>query len=252
MKKVAVSGGFDPIHIGHLRLLKEAKEIGDHLTVILNSDKFLIEKKGFCFMPFEERKEILLSVAEVDKVVESVDKDQTVIETIKKLSKDNAIDVFANGGDRKDIKDIPEYEVCIENNIKMVFDIGGDKSQSSSDLLKPFVNYFEKRPWGSFENFASSSNYLVKKIVIKPGHKISLQYHNFRKEYWVVLSGQGMISIGNEETKCKSGSFFCIEKGLRHRIENDGINDLEIIEVQLGEKITEDDITRIEDSYGRK
>ena len=113
-------------------------------------------------------------------------------------------------------------------------------------------NYFEKRPWGNFENFASSSNYLVKKIVIKPGHKISLQYHNFRKEYWVVLSGQGMISIGNEETKCNSGSFFCIEKGLRHRIENDGINDLEIIEVQLGEKITEDDITRIEDSYGRK
>ena len=97
MKKVAVSGGFDPIHIGHLRLLKEAKEIGDHLTVILNSDKFLIEKKGFCFMPFEERKEILLSVAEVDKVVESIDKDQTVIETIKKLSIENAIDVFANG-----------------------------------------------------------------------------------------------------------------------------------------------------------
>ena len=74
-----------------------------------------------------------------------------------------AIDVFANGGDRKESKDVPEYEACIENNIKMIFDIGGDKSQSSSDLLKPFVNYFEKRPWGNFENFDSSSNYLVKK-----------------------------------------------------------------------------------------
>ncbi len=252
MKKVVVSGGFDPINIGHLRLLKEAREIGDHLTVILNSDKFLVEKKGFCFMPFLERKEILMGISVVDEVVKSIDSDHTVIKTIKKLSRENSINVFANGGDRKEIKDIPEYKVCKENNIEMVFDIGGGKSQSSSDLLKPFTNYFEKRPWGNFENFSSSSNYLVKKIVIKPGHKISLQYHNFRKEYWVILSGQGKMSIGNEITKCNSGSFFYIEKGMKHRIENDGSNDLEIIEVQLGEKIAEDDITRIEDSYGRK
>ena len=115
MKKVVVSGGFDPIHIGHLRLLKEAKEIGDHLIVILNSDKFLVEKKGFCFMPFLERKEILMGISVVDEVVKSIDSDHTVIKTIKKLSRENSINVFANGGDRKEIKDIPEYKVCKEN-----------------------------------------------------------------------------------------------------------------------------------------
>ena len=87
MKKIVVSGGFDPVHIGHLELLEDAKKLGNHLTVILNSDRFLQQKKGFIFMPFEERKKILLGFSCVDKVVRSIDKDNTVCETLKSLRK---------------------------------------------------------------------------------------------------------------------------------------------------------------------
>ena len=132
MTKVVVSGGFDPLHIGHLRLFEKAKSLGSHLTVILNSDKFLIEKKGFNFMPYSERKEIILGLKCVDRVIKSIDKDQTVCKTLEKLSSKNEIDIFANGGDRKNESEIPEHKVCKEKKIKMVFDIGGGKIQSSS------------------------------------------------------------------------------------------------------------------------
>ena len=101
MKKIVVSGGFDPVHIGHLQMLEEAKNLGSHLTVILNSDRFLKEKKGFVFMPFKERKKILSGFKAVDKVVRCIDKDSTVKETLKNLKKRNLVDIFANGGDRR-------------------------------------------------------------------------------------------------------------------------------------------------------
>ena len=147
MKKVVVSGGFDPVHIGHLRLFIQAKKLGDHLTVILNSDNFLMKKKGFLFMPFEERKEILMGFSAVDNVLQSIDSDQTVVKSIEKLAKEDSIDIFANGGDRKNIKDIPEYDICKKHDIEMVFDIGGRKINSSSNLVYPFLNYKENSPW---------------------------------------------------------------------------------------------------------
>ena len=101
MKKIVVSGGFDPVHIGHLRLFVQAKKFGDHLTVILNSDDFLLEKKGFLFMPFEERKEILLGFSAVDAVFKSIDEDNTVVKSIEKLAQENSIDVLPNGGIKK-------------------------------------------------------------------------------------------------------------------------------------------------------
>jgi len=130
MKTIAVSGGFDPVHIGHIRYFKEAKKLGK-VIIILNSDKFLRRKKGFVFMKFKERKEVLESIKYVDKVIPCIDKDQTVCKTLARLKPD----IFAKGGDRT-LKNIPEKEVCENLKIKMKFLVGGRKIQSSSKLVK--------------------------------------------------------------------------------------------------------------------
>jgi cytidyltransferase-like protein len=131
MITVAVSGGFDPLHVGHLRYLQDAATFGDKLIVILNTDAFLIAKKGYAFMPGEERKEILEGLECVDEVVFCIDEDQTVCKTLEMLKPT----VFAKGGDRT-AGNIPEYDVCEKNGIEMIFGVGGsDKPQSSSWLV---------------------------------------------------------------------------------------------------------------------
>jgi cytidyltransferase-like protein len=137
---VIVSGGFDPIHVGHIRMFQEARELypNSFLYAILNSDRFLLEKKGFVFMPFEEREEILQAIKTVDFVFPCVDEDQTVRESIRFIAKmwvgaDRI--VFANGGDRTQGK-VPEENVCRELGIEMEWGVGGGKVQSSSDLVK--------------------------------------------------------------------------------------------------------------------
>ena len=132
MKRVVVSGGFDPVHVGHLEMFVQAKKLGSHLTVILNSDRFLKQKKGFVFMPFKERKKIILGFECVDKVEKCIDQDETVCETLKLLKSKNLIDIFANGGDRA-TNEVPETPVCKKYNIKMVDGLG-DKIRSSSSL----------------------------------------------------------------------------------------------------------------------
>lgn len=129
---VAVSGGFDPIHIGHIRHFKEAKALGDELIVFLQTDRWLEKKKGYVFMPYEEREEIIKSIKYVDKVVKVIDKDETVSETLAKYKPK----VFAKGGDRTE-KNLPkkEIEVCKKNRIIIVYGVGGRKVQSSSWLV---------------------------------------------------------------------------------------------------------------------
>jgi len=135
MKSVAVSGGFDPIHIGHIRLLKEAKKLGDKLIVILNNDNWLKKKKGYAFMPQEDRMEILNSIRYVDEVVLSFhEKDTKDISICRELEQIKP-NIFANGGDRK-ADNIPEYTICEKLGIEMVFNVGGEKLRSSSDLVK--------------------------------------------------------------------------------------------------------------------
>ncbi|MFZ2167302.1 MAG: adenylyltransferase/cytidyltransferase family protein [Minisyncoccia bacterium] len=136
-KVVAISGGFDPIHIGHVRMFKEAKALGDELVVILNNDHWLVNKKGFSFMPEDERKEIIESIAGVDRVVITDhvpgDADRSVCRALREIQPH----IFANGGDRKPDGDpVPEVEVCDELGIEMVYNIGtGGKVQSSSWLI---------------------------------------------------------------------------------------------------------------------
>ena len=139
MKVSIVSGGFDPIHVGHIELFERARELSDELWVILNTDEFLANKKGKPFMPFKERRKILKSLRVVDVVVPCVDKDQTVCKTLKKLKKTTAITdtqlLFCNGGDRTSGKNTPEHKLCEEIGIKTVYGLG-DKIQSSSWLTK--------------------------------------------------------------------------------------------------------------------
>jgi len=129
-KTVAISGGMDPTTIAHCRLIKEAATYGD-VVVILNSDDWLIRKKGYKFMPWEERAEILMSMKGVVDVVRVDDSDGTVCEALRRIKPD----YFANGGDRK-VGNTPEGEVCKEFNIEMLWGVGGsDKVQSSSWLI---------------------------------------------------------------------------------------------------------------------
>jgi cytidyltransferase-like protein len=129
---VAVSGGFDPIHIGHIRYIKEAAKYGE-VIVFLNSDEWLTKKKGKPFMCYEERREILEAIRYVHRVVPVIDEGNTVAETIR-LHKPN---FFAKGGDRT-MDNIPEEEktACKDSNTIILTGVGGGKIQSSSWLIR--------------------------------------------------------------------------------------------------------------------
>ncbi len=138
---VAVSGGFDPLHVGHVRMFKAAKKLGDKLVVILNNDNWLRAKKEHVFMPEKERKEIIEALEPVDKVIltrhHRHPKDMSVCAELASLRPH----IFANGGDRKPDGDpVPEVGLCLQLGIKMVYNVGhGGKVQSSSWLLKGYI-----------------------------------------------------------------------------------------------------------------
>ena len=132
---IMVSGGFDPVHAGHIRMIRAAAKFGN-VIVVANSDKWLNEKKGFVFMDFEQRAEILNSIKGVVLVSDVDDSDGTVCEAIKRLKPT----YFANGGDRGR-HNTPEQNVCDDLGIEMLWSIGGDeKVAASSKLVEKVVN----------------------------------------------------------------------------------------------------------------
>jgi cytidyltransferase-like protein len=136
---VAVSGGFDPLHIGHVRMFERAKKLGDKLVVILNNDNWLMQKKGFVFMNEKERREVIKALSSVDRVVITKhlpdSQDTSVCAELKRVRPH----IFANGGDRKK-GNIPEIDACNKMGCKMIFNIGhGGKVQSSSWLVEKFL-----------------------------------------------------------------------------------------------------------------
>lgn len=136
-KIIILSGGFDPVHKGHVRMFKAASELGK-VIVGLNSDKWLIRKKGKYFMSFNERKEILDSIQYIDSIIKFDDSDDTATDLIKNIVNKYSHTVkvyFGNGGDRID-STTPEFTYCKQNNIEMIWNLGGGKIQSSSELLK--------------------------------------------------------------------------------------------------------------------
>ncbi len=136
-KIVMVSGGFDPVHIGHVRMFEEAKALGDELVVVLNNDNWLRFKKGFVFMGEEDRKEIIESFRPVDRVIITTHEPDTTDITVCRELKLIRPHIFVNGGDRRENVPVPEYNVCKRLGIKMVFNVGhGGKIRSSSELVK--------------------------------------------------------------------------------------------------------------------
>ncbi len=248
IESVIVSGGFDPIHVGHLRMFTEASELAPRLIVIINSDNFLIEKKGYVFMPIAERMEIVEGFAVVDKVIASIDEDLTVCKTLLWLARKENVKIFANGGDRNNTDSIPEADVCRENKIAMKFNVGGGKIQSSSSLVSNEVI----KPWGSYKTFEKDKGFLVKRITVAPGEILSLQSHKHRSEHWLVASGVATVECDGEKSYLNQFESISIPQGAKHRLSNENKALLKVVEVQFGEILSEDDITRYEDKYKRE
>ena len=252
MNIVVVSGGFDPIHSGHVEYLKNAKEYGDKLIVALNSDTWLKKKKGKPFMTFNERKSILEAIQYVSEVINFEDDKKgsciNALLKIKKLYPDDKI-FFANGGDRN-INNIPEMSV---SGIEFLFGVGGnDKKNSSSWILNNWQYYFEEREWGAFFNLFETKNIKVKELIVEPGKSMSFQRHLKRNEIWLVSQGACEVRSSKEKLpkssrkiKLEKYDHFIVPVGEWHQIINSSINQTHIIEIQYGDECIEDDIERI-------
>lgn len=113
------------------------------------------------------------------------------------------------------------------------------------------MGYREERPWGSFENLYECSRFKIKRIIVKPGKRLSLQSHRQRAENWIVISGTAVVTRGSEEIRLTPGQSVFIPRGEKHRLANPADLDLEIIEIQTGDYFGEDDIIRYQDDFNR-
>jgi cytidyltransferase-like protein len=252
MNIIIVSGGFDPIHSGHIEYFKAAKKHGDKLVVALNSDQWLENKKGKFFMPFNERKAIIESIGFVDDVIDFEDDEIgsciQALEKAKKLFPGDQL-FFANGGDRND-GNIPEMTV---DGIKFLFSVGGnDKKNSSSWILKNWQYYHEERLWGSFYNLFDEGQVKVKELIVHPGKGMSFQKHFKRSEIWMVSKGSCIVNYSKNDPEEKENiqlnkfDHYLVPLGEWHQITNPFKEVCHLIEIQYGEACIEDDIERTE------
>ena len=252
MKIIIVSGGFDPIHSGHIAYFKSARSLGDKLVVALNSDQWLINKKGKFFMPFNERKAIIENFADVDIVINFEDDDigsaTNALIKVKEMFPEDDI-AFANGGDRNK-GNIPEMSV---EGVEFIFSVGGDdKKNSSSWILKKWQYYHEDRIWGSFYNLFEGEGVKVKELIVDPGKGMSFQKHFKRHEIWLVSQGSCVVNYSKdspenrEHVTLNKFDKYIVPLGEWHQITNPFEETCRIIEVQYGEEVVEDDIERID------
>lgn len=245
-KTIMVSGGFDPMHIGHLHMIEAASEYGD-VIVALNSDKWLTNKKGAPFMPFDERFELISNIKGVTKVIPVDDDDGTVVEAIKRYKPD----YFANGGDRV-TNTTPELETCFNLEVQPLFGIGGPKIQSSSVLTtKAKQNTRQDRPWGCWEMLGKSDDFWIKLLHINPHSSLSLQKHEHRTEHWQLLKGSVTAITDKSSFRLCEGDKIIIHPNVQHRLVNDSDKCAIVVEVATGKILTESDIIRLDDEYGR-
>ena len=192
---VLVTGGFDPLHEGHLALFKHAREYGDYLFVGVNSDKWLERKKGKSFMSETTRLNIVKELSCVDNALFFDDRDDSANDAIRKCLRWFPRVRFANGGDRTQ-HNIPEYEEFMNNNrVQFVWEVGGgDKKNSSSSILENWKSPKTIRSWGYYRELYEGKDFKVKELVINPHSKLSMQRHQFRSETWNIVSGK--VSMG--------------------------------------------------------
>jgi len=249
-----VSGGFDPVHVGHLRMFQDAKNLANKVILLLNNDEWLIKKKGKPFMNESQRKEILDGFESVSEVIIQNSSEKSSSQAIKDfvLKNPNKAICYCNGGDRSNIENIREADMCKKHGVSLEFRVGGEeKIESSSELTKNYLGNVEKRPWGDYHIIAKNTGYQIKEIKVSQGSKLSLQKHENRSEFWQIIKGESKITIESDEHYLKEKEHIYIPKNTVHRIENIGREELIFIEIQLGDDLKEEDIIRLEDDYGR-
>jgi D-beta-D-heptose 7-phosphate kinase/D-beta-D-heptose 1-phosphate adenosyltransferase len=249
---VVITGGFDPLHSGHISYINAARKLGNTLVIGVNSDEWLVRKKGRSFMPFEDRISIIQSLQGVDYAIPFNDKDNSAKDAIlwarKVFPKDKII--FANGGDRT-LNNIPEMDI-VDDNIEFVFGIGGtDKMNSSSWLLDEWKAPKTERHWGYYRVLHENGKEVkVKELTVEPKKYLSMQKHNSRLELWFVAEGTATVyTINNSSDEELDGvyeKFRNIHIGANqwHRLANETNKPLKIIEIQYGDECIEEDIER--------
>lgn len=248
-KVVIVTGGFDPIHSGHIAYLRAAKELGDTLIVGLNSDAWLERKKGRAFMPYTEREVILGNIKCVDAVFAFDDSDGSACSLLE-WAKTNFVNdtiVFANGGDRTK-ENIPEMRV---EGVEFVFGVGGEnKANSSSWILEEWKAPKTPRNWGYYRVLHEVPGAKVKELTVEPGQSLSMQRHKNRAEYWLVTSGQAVVNAKMEggyqlpSRTIEKHDSFRVDVGMWHQLTNPWHEPCKLVEIQYGTACDESDIER--------
>jgi len=252
MKKIVlVTGGFDPLHSGHIAYFNEAKKLGDILVVGVNSDAWLTRKKGAPFLPLLERTNIVRNLHMVDYVIDFDDSDGSARRAITMVRQSYPRDtiVFANGGDRTD-NNIPEMDVA-DDNVKFVFGVGGfNKANSSSWILEEWKAPCTKRPWGYYRVLHDVAGTKVKELTVEPGQRLSMQRHQQRAEHWFVSEGTATVyTIDRKSDAELLGEFgthqhIHIDRGEWHQLCNLTDEPLRVVEIQYGDSCVENDIER--------
>ena len=250
---VLVTGGFDPLHSGHIEYFKAAKKLGTKLIVAVNSDDWLTRKKGRPFMPFKERCAIIKELEVVDKVIGFDDSDDSACQAIfHTMSTNTGTIIFANGGDRTDLT-TPESKIYGDHpQVHFKFGVGGEnKANSSSWILDEWKTQKTERDWGYWRvlDHKPEQGYKVKELVIYPGKSLSDQKHFKRSEQWIIL--EGTVDMTTEWNSVTSSVLLephrlPYEIGIEvwHKPSNPGKQNAHILEIQWGSECVEEDIER--------